>query len=83
MEWKNETPKPPKSKAVIDAGLIRLTVSESVDGPERWQFFSLDFGDLSEASHEECLRTWPREAIARARKALDEFEANLNKGESE
>lgn len=63
--------------SILEMGSVRMSVSAAKD-EKQWQFFVLDFGTHSNASHEECLKTWPREAIARARKELDEFENLLD-----
>lgn len=60
--------------STIECGPMRLSVHLATVRPEQWQHFALSFGSHSEASHEECLENWPREAIARARKVLDDFE---------
>ena len=66
---------------VMDCGLaMRLSVDD--DGDEPWQHFSLTFWKFEkERTFDECLRTWPREAIAEARRRLDEFEKKLDKEE--
>jgi hypothetical protein len=75
MNWVRETPHAPAS--CLYSGPVTLSVRPS-DRSEQWQFFSLTFGRHSAARHEGCLHTWPHEAIDRARKALDEFEEQLN-----
>ena len=65
MNWDHDS--------ILEMGSVRIAVSAAKD-EKQWQFFIVDFGTHSNASHEECLKTWPREAIARARKTLDEFE---------
>ena len=56
---------------------LRLSVSPSNASGKMWQWLELRFGSHSTSRHEECLATWPREAIAKARAAIDEFEARL------
>ena len=60
--------------STLEMGPVRMSIQPGARPAEWWQFFIMDFGSHSNASREECLKTWPREAIARARKALDEFE---------
>ena len=69
MTWEHDS--------TINKGPCHITVAPS--SGRRWRFFSMDFGSHSEASHEECLKTWPREAIARARAELDKFENLLER----
>ena len=80
MKWKEETQEPKEHSVVMEDGLaMRLAVDND---KEPWQHFSLTFGKFEkEQTFDECLRTWPREAIAEARRRLDEFEAKLDKEE--
>ena len=71
MNWTQEEPTP-REQTIL---LRREDILLSVDGADRhWQHFMLSFGVFSEATTEECKATWPREAIAVARRKLDEFE---------
>ena len=56
---------------------IGLSVRQAIDSPDQWSFFELALGMSSSKTHAECLKTWPREALALARQALDEFEQYL------
>ena len=83
MNWTNETaPQPPRQSA-IEHGALRLSVSPYATDPSRgqWQWCIMSFGSHTEASHKECLKTWPREAIARAREELDKFELLLGEND--
>ena len=75
MNWEN-------ASSSLEIGSVRIAVSPA-NAEKQWQFFILDFGTHSNASHEECLKTWPREAIARARKELDKLEHFLNEEETD
>jgi len=65
--------------SVLRPEQARFSVTDR--GDEQWQHFSMDFGEFSKASHDSCCVTWPAEAIALARAALDELEAKLNEPE--
>ena len=77
MKWTEETQEPRGRRVVMDCGIaMRLAVD---DDKEPWQHFSLTFGKFEkERTFSECLADWPREAIAEARRRLDEFEAKLD-----
>ncbi len=76
MAWKHdETPEPALRSSAICVQDATLCVDDK--GSRRWQYLSVCFSELSDASHEECLEIWGPIAIARARKALDELEAQL------
>ena len=76
MKWIEEPLEPKERHVVMDCGIaLRLAVD---DDDDPWQHFSLTFGKFEkERTFDECLRTWPREAIAEARRRLDEFEKKL------
>ena len=77
LKWDIEIPEPqPKERSTIRCGPIMLSVS-SHDVDTIWQFISLSLGTFSSASQRECEKSWPVEAIALAREALDEFESKL------
>lgn len=77
MNWDNQTPHVRQSFVYFN-GVIRMSVSDAESDPnKRWQHFQFSFGESSPNSIDECKATWPREALALARKALDEFEATL------
>ena len=76
--WKSAPPRPHVAHSEIRSGPVSLSVIALADtDPRQWQFLSLTFGRHSTAPHTECLETWPREALALARQALDECEALL------
>ena len=83
MNWINETAPQPPRQSSIEHGALRLSVSPHATDPsrEQWQWCIMSFGSHSKASHEECLESWPREAIALARKELDELETFLTEGD--
>ncbi len=80
MKWETVSPKPqPKTlpHSRIKVGEVRLSVTEGLGGEDnnrQWQYFDLSFGEFSNESHDACCVTWPKEAIAKARKLLDELE---------
>lgn len=76
MKWTDDAAEPRPRKARLDTS-IDFTISVSDDGETRWQYFMLSFGTHSEEPSTVCLETWPREAIAEARRRLDELEAKL------
>lgn len=63
-----------------NVGDIRLSINP-LDDHRRSQHFGLTFCQFTEADTNSCLETWPREAIALARKKLDEFESRLDAAE--
>ncbi len=75
LQWKHPDPDPPGLESEAKYGNVRLLVRE--DSQRQWQSVILCFGRFSEQTHEECLESWPREALKLARTALDEFEAQL------
>ena len=79
MEWENEKPKPTSERSTLDGDDIRITIERKVSEDRNWQYFGLVFSEYSQRDHEACQMQWPRQAIATARKRLDEFEAELNK----
>lgn len=83
MTWKTTKPTQIPADSVIQTPDVRLSVGPAHGTtPEQWQYLDMTFGAHSMRSHNECLETWPKEAIARARKALDDLETLL-KGQDE
>jgi hypothetical protein len=76
MKWiKDEVPPvKPGDGFLLYHGDIRLSVNLK---DRHWQHFGISFGAFSEKTTDECKATWPREAIAEARRKLDEFEAEM------
>ena len=75
MKWESKTPEP---HCELDHGALRLQVSPAQHrGDEQWQHCSISFGRFSNVTMEDCCQTWPREAIAEARRILNEFESTL------
>ena len=78
MEWRRDPPPARRPHDVLESGPIRLSVSDAEGNPTlRWQYFTLTLGYHTPATQESCVKNWPREAIAKARAALYEFEATL------
>ena len=78
MQWETQEPELKPPVCVMDRGPIRLTVSDAYRDPlRRWQHLHLHVGQHTTMHADDCLRSWPREALAMARLALDEFEAKL------
>lgn len=65
-----------KQTTTIETKDALLTISGDGDG-RQWQHFLLSFGVHADASHDACVHEWPREAIHRARRMLDEMEKEL------
>jgi hypothetical protein len=83
MKWERKDKTPPPTPPPLEAhgmrkGRINLSVEEE-NGNRRWKYFGLTFSSYSGDSIEECLKTWPPEAFAEARKQIDEFEAEWKK----
>lgn len=78
MKWKTEPPEADREHSVLEFGKVHLSVAQA-SNDTRWEHLLLNLGDHRTRSHAECLREWPREAVALARAALDEFEATLEK----
>ena len=79
MKWKTETPVKPEPQSHVSVGdpddvELRLTVVDMHQVGRQWQYLAMSFGAHSNESHDACCVTWPAEAIARARKLLDELE---------
>jgi hypothetical protein len=77
MKWEVESPKT-EVASVTYLGDVRLSVSGPTDDGKTWQHFSLSFGAFDAGTPEECRQTWPREAIAEARRLLELAEAAIN-----
>lgn len=77
IPW-NQTQAPQAPEAKITIGPCYLSVCESSGDPGRqWQWFTLSFGEFSEAPLSECLETWPKRAIQLARQAVRELDRRL------
>lgn len=70
-----EKVKDPDVKTVLRVGPVTLMITDDVD--QRWQYFSMQFGEFSTDGVVDCADLWPREAIEQARAALNELEATL------
>ena len=79
MNWTDESTMNWSHESTTNKGPFQLSVGPG--SGRRWQHFTFSFGRHSEAAHEECLKTWPREAIALARKELDDLETLLGENE--
>ena len=78
MYWETRNPAPAPTRVVLESGPIRLSVTEAYKDPlRRWQHLQLHVGQHTTMLPDDCMRLWPREALAMARLALDEFEAQL------
>ena len=77
MKWEKQTT-PAIEQHAIESGdcTLRVEPHGGLDG-RPWRFFSMTFGSTATEDVDECLESWPREAIAKARKELDELEAKL------
>ena len=82
--WDDVTPAPIKRELQIKGNhtILRISPAQN-DQEELWQWFDLSFGKHSRRSYEECQQHWPREALARAREILDEFERQLDLEETD
>ena len=78
MKWETRLPEPREPESVLEQGPIRVKVGPANTNPAlMWQYFTLTLGIHSTRDRQVCMRTWPRQAIADARAALDKFEAEL------
>lgn len=77
--WELTTKNPPVSRYRITHEPINISFDVEASSAEygRWQYFSIGFGRHTHDDPETLKTTWPREAIAKARKALDDLEAKL------
>ncbi len=74
------TPRPPR-KAEMCLGDLTLSVTR--DAEERqWLWFALNISQFDDRAFDACKAEWPAEAIAIARRKLDELEAELEAEES-
>ena len=81
MKWTREEPTPPPTsdKWIMDHGKIRLAVlPHSKDSSQQFGYLSMTLGVYATATSEERRRTWPREALEKARDELDALEAALD-----
>ena len=82
MKWELHKPEPKVPFRVLEIGGVRLTISDACDDPtQRWQYLSFTVGRHTRDSMDQCMEKWPREALAHAQAALDEFEAALAEDE--
>lgn len=80
MMWQKRVPEVAE-RHEISAGPVTLAISEasSRNYGTYWQHVCVSLGAFSDGTLEACLEGWPKQAISMARKALDEFEAQLDK----
>ena len=77
MKWNHE-PKTTDDRHTMRAHGITLSIDDaSGDSSRRWLGLVMSLGAHSTKPAFDCLKTWPREAIQKAREALDSFEASL------
>ena len=80
LKWKTEVPEPRALRSEMNYKNLTLSISPANHHghpDELWQWISLSLGEHREASMGACQETWPKEAIALARKLLDEFEDKI------
>jgi hypothetical protein len=75
-KWQNKT-EIPRSRNALEVGPVCLSVSQE-EGEQTWQHLCISFGYFNAGTPEECLESWPRVAIEKAREALDRFEDTLD-----
>lgn len=58
---------------------VRLSIEDQRDkaSGRSWQYCCISFGEHSPDTPDECMESWPRTAIAQARKLIDELEQSL------
>ena len=80
MKWEKRTPA--VTSWIFQSGPVRLAIGPAENDPGRlWQHFMLTVGRHTTSPVSDCQRDWPRQAIADARAALDEFEAQLEEAD--
>ena len=67
-------PDQPPPRLEFQHGPVQLSVGPAATSDHLWLSISLTLGKHSGAPREECLRTWPTEAITLARQALKDLE---------
>ena len=77
MNWETDPIEVPRERTCVTLGDMRFSLLQSGDGVT-WQHFSLTFGHHTADTDEQCKSTWPREAIAEARKRIDAAERSLD-----
>ena len=82
MNWTDETPQPEGKRFVMrHGGSLRGAYFNVSDGDGGvFRHFSLHTCGRADSDADTQKRTWPREAIAEARKILDDLEAELQSG---
>lgn len=79
IEWKVTEPVVRKPTKQISYKGITLDVGENErDSSMEWCWFMMSFGSNKPSSNPNNADEWSREAIARARALLDEFERRLD-----
>lgn len=77
LNWVDETPERHQKEMVIEDDKISVRVKFN-EGQEPWQHMLMSFGEFgADRSLDDCLDSWPLEAIAIARSHLDRFEAMI------
>ena len=74
-KWEGKL-QPSLRRSVLRFESGEFAVNETKDA-KRWQYFTISFGENTDCAYQECIAKWPRKAIARVRKLLDEVEAQL------
>jgi len=78
MKWKHEPAEPTEERHTMRAHGVTISIQDASGDPtSRWQGLVMSLGAHTKRRASECLETWPREAIAKARAALDSFENSL------
>jgi hypothetical protein len=75
MRWDKKEIVEESSQFESRVGNVFLCIQD--DSDQRWQYFSMVFGDFTGAGVEECQKTWAHRAISRAREELDKLEESL------
>ena len=83
IKWETEEPTPQVPRIKLDHGPLTLSITPGNhhNPNELWQWVSVSLGKHTTASRLSCRGTWPREAIALVREALDKFEEELDNHE--
>ena len=83
MKFTTEPQKPAPMRYVRRVGPITIMVDEP-DGDDRtWKHYQLSKGFFTDATPEECFRTWPREVVGLLREAADQLEAQIREEEEQ
>ena len=87
LKWTADVPETCASRHLLDlggaSGPVTISVAPHTSAGKiiegiTWHFMSLTVGRILERSQAEGQVEWPREALAEARKILDELERKLN-----